>query len=95
MNTAADVMQNIETQYTVGLANDAPVTFISVGESNTDHLFGFLDLVNYLLSQSDPPPVLVIGDSFLEEEFTSSNSETQLALYVSDFVGFFLFLLQA
>jgi len=50
---------NLDTQYTVGLATNVPVVFISVGENNNDgDLDGFLDIINYLLDQDAPPQVL-------------------------------------
>ncbi|KAH9830915.1 family S53 protease-like protein [Rhodofomes roseus] len=41
---------NLDVQYTVGLATGVPVYFISVGENANDGVFGFLDTVNYVLS---------------------------------------------
>ncbi|EED77904.1 family S53 protease-like protein [Postia placenta Mad-698-R] len=50
---------NLDTQYTVGLATGVPTTFISVGEKNQDgDLGGFLDIMNFLLNENDPPAVL-------------------------------------
>ena len=52
-------MQNLDIQYTVGLASNVPTTFISVGEdSNDGDLGGFLDIINFLLGESAPPQVL-------------------------------------
>ena len=51
-------VQNLDIQYTVGLASGVPVTFISVGQNNTDGLSGFLDLINFLLGEDAPPQVL-------------------------------------
>lgn len=52
-------MQNLDTQYTIGLATGVPTTFISVGEKNQDgDLGGFLDIMNFLLNENDPPAVL-------------------------------------
>ena len=42
--------QNLDVQYTVGLATGVPVYFISVGESANDGVYGFLDTANYILS---------------------------------------------
>ncbi|KAI0927797.1 hypothetical protein AcW1_005223 [Taiwanofungus camphoratus] len=49
---------NLDTQYTVGLATGVPVTFLSVGNNYTDGIFGFLDTVNYFLSQNSVPQVV-------------------------------------
>ncbi|KAF9063508.1 peptidase S8/S53 domain-containing protein [Rhodocollybia butyracea] len=52
----AGIEANLDTQYTIGLANGIPVTFFSVGKDNKDGgLGGFLDLMNYINSQSSPP----------------------------------------
>lgn len=43
-------------QYTVGIATGVPVTFISVGENTQDgSLGGFLDIINALLAEDNPP----------------------------------------
>ena len=42
--------QDLDVQYTVGLATGVPVYFISVGEDTDDGVFGFLDTANYVLS---------------------------------------------
>lgn len=52
------LIQNLDIQYTIGLATGVPTTFISVGPSNNDGLSGFLDIINNLLAQSNPPQVL-------------------------------------
>lgn len=52
-------MQNLDIQYTVGIASGVPVTFISVGEQFHDGaLGGFLDIINFLLNEESPPQVL-------------------------------------
>ena len=42
--------QDLDVQYTVGLATGVPVYFISVGEDADDGVYGFLDTANYVLS---------------------------------------------
>ena len=55
----AGVEANLDIQYTVGVASGVPTTFISVGERFQDGaLEGFLDIINLLLSESNPPHVL-------------------------------------
>ncbi|CCM03035.1 uncharacterized protein FIBRA_05152 [Fibroporia radiculosa] len=49
---------NLDTQYTVGLATNVPVTFFSVGEDATDDVFGWLDTANYFLDETNPPSVI-------------------------------------
>ena len=48
-----------------------PVKFISVGENNPDGLGGFLDVVNFLVDESDSdlPHVLSTSYGFDEEVF--------------------------
>lgn len=65
---------NLDTQYTVGLATDVPVVFISVGENTNDgDLDGFLDIINYLLAQDAPPQVLTTS-------YGSSESDVPIAM---------------
>lgn len=55
---SAGLEANLDIQYTVGVASGVPVTFISVGPDNNDGLSGFLDIINFLLAQNNPPRVL-------------------------------------
>lgn len=54
----AGIEADLDTQYTIGVASGVPVTFISVGDNTRDGVFGFLDIINFLLGQSAPPHVL-------------------------------------
>ena len=54
----AGIEANLDIQYTVGLAQGVPVTFVSVGEDNGDGLGGFLDIVVALMTMDTPPRVL-------------------------------------
>lgn len=54
--------QNLDIQYTVGVASGVPNTFVSVGDNNEDGLDGFLDEINQLLSLSNPPQVRHLVD---------------------------------
>lgn len=49
--------QNLDIQYTVGLATGVPVTFFSVGNDTTDDSLGFLDIVDHLMNKTSPPQV--------------------------------------
>lgn len=69
--------QNLDIQYTVGLASGVPTTFISVGDNYTDDLDGFLDIINLLLSDAQPPQVLTT--SYGQNENSISQA---LAVYV-------------
>lgn len=44
------LLQNLDLQYTVGLATGVPAYFISVGPQSYDGTGGFLDTANYVLS---------------------------------------------
>ena len=71
--------QNLDIQYTVGLATGVPTIFISVGEDFQDgDLEGFLDIINFLLAEDTPPQVLTT--SYGQNENTISRN---LAKYVS------------
>ncbi|KAJ3857079.1 subtilisin-like protein [Lentinula lateritia] len=68
---------DLDIQYTVGLANGIPTTFVDVGDDTHDgDDGGFLDIVNDLLGEANPPLVLttsygVAGDeSGLSRELT-------------------------
>ncbi|KZT04588.1 subtilisin-like protein [Laetiporus sulphureus 93-53] len=54
----AGVEANLDIQYTVGVATDVPVVFISAGLDNHDGaLEGFLDMTELLLNEDSPPRV--------------------------------------
>ncbi len=54
---------NLDIQYTVGLATGVPTTFLSSGVSSNE---GFLDMVNFILAESNPPQVLTTSYAFNE-----------------------------
>jgi tripeptidyl-peptidase-1 len=58
----------LDIQYTVGVAQGVPVTFISTGFDYTDGLNGFLDMANYLLAMDVPPQVLTTSYAFNERD---------------------------
>ena len=75
----ASLFQNLDIQYTVGIASGVPTTFISVGESFQDgDLEGFLDIINFLLSESNPPQVLTT--SYGQNENTVSRAMAKYVL---------------
>lgn len=66
-------MQNLDIQYTVGIATGVPTTFISVGEHFQDgDLEGFLDVINFLLDEDAPP--FVLTTSYGQNENTISRN---------------------
>ena len=56
------------------MANGIPVTFISVGEDNSDGVDGFLDIIENLLDQDSPPQVLTTSYGFNEDDFEDAES---------------------
>ncbi|CCM00838.1 uncharacterized protein FIBRA_02880 [Fibroporia radiculosa] len=72
---------NIDTQYTVGLATDVPTIFISVGQSSGGAWGGFLDVINYLLSQDSPPQVLTTSYAGNEDELPFSFADNLCNAY--------------
>jgi len=66
----AGIEADLDTQYTIGVASGVPVTFISVGENNSDGIDGFLDIINFLISESSRPQVLTTSYGFNENELT-------------------------
>lgn len=67
-NDQAGIEANLDIQYTVGIATNVPVVFLSVGEENNDGANGFLDLVNALADQ--PPNVLSTSYGFDEGDLS-------------------------
>lgn len=55
---AEETLQNLDIQYTVGLASNVPTTFTSVGGAQQDQVFGFMDIIQFFLNQTAPPQVL-------------------------------------
>ncbi|KAF7974910.1 hypothetical protein HWV62_11073 [Athelia sp. TMB] len=67
---------NLDIQYTVGVAQGVPTTFISAGSDNSDGFDGFLDMVNYVLGLDTVPNVLTTSYAFNEPgmDFASANN---------------------
>ncbi|EJD51338.1 family S53 protease [Auricularia subglabra TFB-10046 SS5] len=76
-------IQNLDIQYTVGVATNVPTTFISVGELNQDDFAGFLDIVNFLLNETAPAQVLSTSYGFDENVFSQSLGEVLCNAYAS------------
>ncbi|KAI0031217.1 subtilisin-like protein [Vararia minispora EC-137] len=72
----AGVEANLDIQYTVGLANGIPTAFVDVGLNTQDGAdAGFLDIINALIAESNPP--LVISTSYgFDTEASLSQSLT-------------------
>ncbi|PCH39539.1 family S53 protease-like protein [Wolfiporia cocos MD-104 SS10] len=72
---------NLDTQYTAGIATDVPVTFLSVGEDNSDGLYGFLDTANYFLSLDNPPSVITTSYGIDEDDVSYALANTLCNAY--------------
>ncbi|KAJ6484875.1 family S53 protease [Mycena sanguinolenta] len=70
--SSAGVEADLDIQYTVGLATGVPVIFISAGDDNPDGINGFLDMILFLINDTNRPSVLTTSYSF--------NAETDLTL---------------
>ena len=65
-------LQDLDTQYTLGIASGVPTVFISVGERNRDGVNGFLDIINTLIGESNAPQVLSTSYGFDEPDLPTS-----------------------
>ncbi|KAJ7699098.1 family S53 protease [Mycena metata] len=59
----------IDIQYTVGIAGDVPTTYLLDG-SNTDAATSYMDTINWLLTQEEPPTVFTTSYGNLETDLT-------------------------
>jgi tripeptidyl-peptidase-1 len=69
-------LQNLDIQYTVGVAQGVPVTFFSAGSNNQDGWDGFLDMVNYILALDAPPQVVTTSYGFNEVGIDPASANT-------------------
>lgn len=63
--------QNLDVQYTIGLATGVPVDFISVGIYSYDGVGGFLDTANYVLSEDSSAYVMTTSYNADEENISA------------------------
>ncbi|KAJ7749422.1 family S53 protease [Mycena metata] len=80
----AGVEANLDTQYTIGVAAGVPVTFISVGESNTDGVDGFMDIITALINEATGtrPNVLSTSYAFDESDLSRPVANTLCNAYI-------------
>ena len=64
--------QDLDTQYTIGIATGVPVTFISAGNNIRDDVGGFFDLAQFLLNEASPPSVVTTSYGENEEDIGTS-----------------------
>lgn len=79
-------IQTLDTQYTVGIAGGVPVTFISVGADNQDDIDGFMDIINFLAAERNPPQVLSTSYGFDEPDVPPSVATLVPALILHNLV---------
>ncbi|TFY65280.1 hypothetical protein EVJ58_g2064 [Rhodofomes roseus] len=81
----AGLESNLDTQYTIGLATDVPVTFISVGANDdpTDDEFAqtLLDTALYVLALPFPPQVMTTSYGDDEEYISQTLAISLCAIY--------------
>ncbi|KAJ7028409.1 family S53 protease [Mycena alexandri] len=69
----AGVEANLDIQYTIGIATNVPVSFVSVGDNFQDgDLGGFLDIVNFLSAQDSIPQVMTTSYGENETDMTKA-----------------------
>ncbi|KAF7375849.1 Peptidase S53 domain-containing protein [Mycena sanguinolenta] len=80
----AGIEANLDTQYTIGVATDVPVTFISVGENNRDGVDGFMDIITTLIGEATGtrPNVLTTSYGFDESDLSRSVANTLCNAYM-------------
>ncbi|KAJ7831014.1 family S53 protease-like protein [Mycena olivaceomarginata] len=81
----AGIEADLDTQYTIGLATKVPVTFISVGENNSDGVDGFIDIINSLLAQpaGTRPKVLSTSYGFDETDLSRPVANALCSMYAA------------
>ncbi|KAF8989843.1 family S53 protease [Hymenopellis radicata] len=79
----AGIEANLDIQYTVGVATGVPTVFVSVGDSTTDGLDGFLDIINFLNAQSAPPQVLTTSYGFDETDLSAATATRLCNAYMA------------
>ncbi|KAJ7093501.1 family S53 protease [Mycena epipterygia] len=80
----AGIEADLDTQYTIGLATGVPITFISVGESNTDGVDGFMDIITALIKEATGtrPNVLTTSYGFDESDLSRAVANTLCNSYM-------------
>ncbi|KAI0028774.1 family S53 protease [Vararia minispora EC-137] len=74
---------NLDTQWTIGVANGVNVTFFSVGPDNIDSVSGFLDLVEVLTYDSEPLTVLSTSYAFNEANLNPTIAQSMCDAYAA------------
>ncbi|KAJ6519079.1 family S53 protease [Mycena sanguinolenta] len=58
----------LDIQYTIGVASNVTVTFVSVGSDTADGADGFLDIVNFFSGEDNIPPVFTTSYGLNESD---------------------------
>ncbi|KAJ3488113.1 hypothetical protein NLI96_g3093 [Meripilus lineatus] len=71
----AGIEADLDVQYTIGIATGVPTFFISVGDNFRDgDLEGFLDIINFLNGETNPPHVLTTSYGADETDLSAALS---------------------
>ncbi|KAJ7616401.1 family S53 protease [Roridomyces roridus] len=83
--SSAGVEANLDIQYTIGVATGAPITFISVGDSNSDGISGFLDIITTISKEATGtrPNVLTTSYGFNEPDLSRAVATTLCNSYMA------------
>ncbi|KZV66822.1 subtilisin-like protein [Peniophora sp. CONT] len=81
----AGVEANLDIQYTLGMANGIPTAFVDVGDNTKDgDDGGFLDIINALIAESNPPQVISTSYGFdTEADLSLSLTEALCNQYMA------------
>ena len=60
----------MDTQYTVGLATNVNITYMSTGTDKPDTFDAFIDQANYLLAMEKPPQAIIMTYPLNENELS-------------------------
>ncbi|KAF7375853.1 Peptidase S53 domain-containing protein [Mycena sanguinolenta] len=64
----------IDIQYTVGIAGNVPTTYVLDENDSGDAAIGYMDTINWLLTQETPPTVFTTSYANEEAQFTLSTA---------------------
>jgi tripeptidyl-peptidase-1 len=71
--TDVALLQNLDLQYTIGIAPGVPVQFVSVGKSGTGN--GFLDTITTMIAQEEVPEVVTTSYGLDEDDVGADVAE--------------------
>ncbi|KZV66821.1 family S53 protease [Peniophora sp. CONT] len=74
---------NLDIQYTLGMANGIPTTFVDVGPDSKDNDDGGLDIIAALLAESNPPQVISTSYNSPENEHSRGLADALCDQYMA------------